>query len=328
MCPETTSSSSAEATSARRADLPWTPAADSLEFRCVDQVLRPPRRPLVRDEVVEADDRDGHAEEVLRHGARLARCELDACGCREKLDARRRIAHPQDLSRCQQGLRRFFRRREAEVTKRGKHALGVGGGTLDPEVEVGRGPGISVQGDGVPAEHEGRSLMLRQRLQEPAQVVRRRQLVQNRPPGRVEGRATARGPICRARSRHRDPRRPSSRRGSSALAEPACRRLAAHRALLGSTFFRAADRRAAAATVRLDVGLGVHRSSGKTEFKRSQAVKPLAARGSGPCLSPSVSAVAWCESEGERREGERKEEGAERKLRGGPSRHGTRPWRS
>ncbi len=230
------------------------PASDSLEFRCVDQIRRPPRRALVGDEVVEADDGDDHAEEILRHGASAAWPELDACRRREKLDARRRVAHPQHFSRRPQGLRRLFGRREAEVTQRREHAVRVDGGVVDPQVEVGRGPRVPMQGDRVAAEHEERNLMGRQRLQELAQVVRRRQLVQSRPPDRVEGRAVSRGPTCRARSRHRDPRRSSSRRGSAALGELVCLRATAGPAPPDSTAFCAAERRTAMGRDRSRVG--------------------------------------------------------------------------
>ena len=70
-------------------------------------------------------------------------------------------------------------------------------------------------------------------------------------------------------------------------------------------------------------GAGVDEGAGEARSTRSRAVKRRAARGWGPCFLPSVLAVAWRESEKERREGERKEEREERELRG-PSRRGTR----
>jgi hypothetical protein len=103
------------------------PSADPLELCDIDRVLRATGGSLVGDEIVEADDGNGHPKQLPHHRASAARFERESHGSDAKLDVHGWVADAKNLPRGHQGSCGLFVGSDAESSERIEHPLAVGG---------------------------------------------------------------------------------------------------------------------------------------------------------------------------------------------------------
>ncbi len=126
---------------------PTTCASRALECLQIREVLRPSGRALVRAQVIEGDDRDLDAVEFDDLTSSVGVVEPDAVDRRHQVDPKRGVPELDDTIRREEVIDGQPGIGEPEVGQRIHDRLCVLLVDEDPDVEVSREPGMTVEGD-------------------------------------------------------------------------------------------------------------------------------------------------------------------------------------